>query len=41
MQIITGFHAVEEMLRSPLCTANGAKPHIEYAKSLDVFHLFL
>lgn len=32
MQIITGFHAVEEMLRSPLCTANGAKPHIEYAK---------
>ena len=32
MQIITGFHAVEEMLRSPLCTANGAKPHLEYAK---------
>ncbi len=32
MQVITGFHAVEEMLRSPLCTADGAKPHLEYAK---------
>ena len=32
MQIITGFHAVEEMMRSAKCTAEGAKPHIEYAK---------
>ena len=32
MQIITGFHAVEEMMRSAKCTADGAKPHIEYAK---------
>ena len=32
MQIITGFHAVEEIMRSAKCTADGAKPHIEYAK---------
>ena len=32
MQIITGFHAVEETIRSAKCTADGAKPHIEYAK---------
>lgn len=32
MQIITGFHAVEEVMRSAMCTADGAKPHIEYAK---------
>lgn len=32
MQVITGFHAVEEIMRSAKCTADGAKPHIEYAR---------